>query len=417
VLGGGAFGGRVEDHPSSTRRVSRVTNVRLAALLRLPYRYQPWRPRHIRLVLQDLGGWSEGPAHDDKTHLAATLEWLCLAQDVCNARFDAGGVSAGWYFEDGWLPAYPETTGYIIETFIDAAEALKHPYLIGRAHRMIDWELTLQHSDGAFPGHYGEPGSKPVIFNTGQIMHGLLAGHLRLDRPECLAAAVRAGVWLAEQQDVDGGWRRSQHNDIPHTYDTRASWALLRTGIVAQEPELRSAAVRQLDWALQQQGDNGWFASNAFTTGAAPFTHTIAYAIRGFLESGLLLGDERYLFAARKAAQALAKIQRSDGWLAGAYGRNWTPQASYCCLTGVAQMAINWAVLAVSRGEVEFAHHARLALTYLKRHHRVTARDAVIRGGMAGSYPIWGAYERFSYPAWAAKFFADAVMLVGRIAA
>lgn len=149
--------------------------MRLAALLRLPYRYQPWRPRHIRLVLQDLGGRSEGPAHDDKTHLAATLEWLCLAQDVCNARFDAGGVSAGWNFEDGWLPAYPETTGYIIETFIDAAEALKHPDLIGRAHRMVDWELTLQHSDGAFPGHYGEPGSKPVIFNTGQIMHGLLA--------------------------------------------------------------------------------------------------------------------------------------------------------------------------------------------------------------------------------------------------
>jgi hypothetical protein len=171
-----------------------------------------------------------------------------------------------------------------------------------------------------------------------------------------------------------------------------------------------------LDWALQQQDDDGWFASNAFTIGAAPFTHTIGYAISGFLESGLLLGDERYLCAARKAARAIAKIQRSDGWLAGAYGRNWRPQASYCCLTGVAQMAINWAVLAVSCGGVEFTHHARLALAYLKRHHRVGARDAVIRGGMAGSHPIWGAYERFCYPAWAAKFFADAVMLVGRIA-
>jgi hypothetical protein len=405
----------MEGHPVSTKRAWRAANVRLAALLRLPYRYQPWRPRHIRLVLQDLGGRSEGPAHDDKTHRAAALDWLCLAQDVCNGRFDAGGVSAGWYFEDGWLPAYPETTGYIIETFIDAAEALKRPDLIGRAHRMIDWELTLQHADGAFPGHYGEPGSKPVIFNTGQIMHGLLAGHLRLDRPECLAAAVRAGVWLAEQQDVDGSWRRSQHNGIPHTYDTRASWALLRTGIVAQEPELRSAAVRRLDWALQQQDGDGWFASNAFTTGAAPVTHTIAYAIRGLLESGLLLGDERYLSAGRKAAQAIANIQHSNGWLAGAYGRNWTPQASYCCLTGVAQMAINWAILAVSCGKNEFVNHARLALAYLKQHHRVTARDAIIRGGIAGSYPIWGAYERFSYPAWATKFFADALMFVGRI--
>ena len=35
-----------------------------------------------------------------------------------------------WLVLRGWLlPAYPETTGYIFETFIDAAEALKrrHP--------------------------------------------------------------------------------------------------------------------------------------------------------------------------------------------------------------------------------------------------------------------------------------------------
>jgi Squalene-hopene cyclase C-terminal domain len=410
------FDGRRDGRSVGSRRDLRAAHLRVAGLVRLPYRYQPWRPRHIRLVFQDLARRSKRPAHDDKTHLAATLEWLCLAQDVREGRSDAGGVSAGWSFEDGWLPGYPETTGYIIETFIEAAEALKRPDLIGRAHRMIDWELTLQHADGAFPGHYGEPGSTPVIFNTGQIIHGLLAGHLRLGRPECLAAAARAGLWLVEQQDADGCWRRSQHNDIPHTYDTRASWALLRTGLVAGEPRYQRAAVRQLDWALQQQDDDGWFANNAFTIDAAPFTHTIGYAISGFLESGLLLGEERYLYAARKAAREIAKIQRSDGWLAGAYGRNWTPRASYCCLTGVAQMAINWAVLAISCGEVELARHARLAVAYLKRHHHVAARDAVIRGGMAGSYPIWGPYERFCYPAWAAKFFADALMLVERIA-
>ena len=412
---GEAFGGRWEGRWASKGRDWRAASGRVAALVRLPCRYQPWRPRHIRLILRDLGGRPEGLRLDDKTHLSAAFDWLCLAQDVRDGRSDAGGVSAGWHFEDGWLPAYPETTGYLIETFIDGAKALKRPDLIGRAHRMIDWMLTLQHADGAFPGHYGEPGSKPVIFNTGQVMHGLLAGHLRLDRRECLAAAVRAGAWLAEQQDADGCWRRSQHNDIPHTYDTRASWALLHTSLVAYEPGLRNAAMRQLDWALQQQHGDGWFGSNAFTTGAAPFTHTIAYAIRGFLESALLLGDERYLVAAQKAAQAVAKLQRSDGWLAGAYGRNWTPRASYCCLTGVAQMAIIWAILAMSCGQTEFANHARLALAYLKRHHRVAARDAIIRGGMAGSYPIWGAYERFSYPAWAAKFFADTVIVVGRM--
>jgi hypothetical protein len=370
----------------------------------------------MRLVLRGGAGRSDGPERDDRTHLAAAFDWLCLAQDVREGLYDAGGVSAGWSFEDGWLPSYPETTGYIIESFIDGAEALGRPDLIARAHRMIDWELTLQHADGAFPGHYGEPGSKPVIFNTGQIMHGLLGGYLRLHRAECLAAAVRAGRWLVAQQDADGCWHRSQHNDIPHTYDTRASWALLRTGLTAHEAELCNSAERQLNWALKQQENDGWFHNNAFKAGAAPFTHTIAYAITGFLESGLLLNEERYLAAARKAARALAERQRSDGWLAGAYGRNWSPRGSYTCLTGLAQMAVNWAILACCCGVTEFADHARRAVDYLKRHHRVAAEDPVIRGGVAGSYPIWGAYERFCYPAWAAKFLADAIISVGHIA-
>ncbi len=34
-----------------------------------------------------------------------------------------------------------------------------------------------------------------------------------------------------------------------------------------------------------------------------------------------------------------------------------------------------------------------------------------MRGGIAGSAPIWGDYSRFEYPNWAAKFFADALMM------
>lgn len=105
----------------------RAKRLRLADLVRLPYRYQPWQPRHIRLVLRDLAGRSESAPHDEETHLGAALDWLCLAQDVRDGRYDEGSVSAGWSFEDGWLPGYPETTDYIIETFIDASEALNAP--------------------------------------------------------------------------------------------------------------------------------------------------------------------------------------------------------------------------------------------------------------------------------------------------
>ena len=148
------------------------------------------------------------------------------------------------------LPSYPETSGYIVETFLAAATVLDRPELVDRAHRIIDWEMSLQHRDGAFPGHFGEPGSKPVIFNTGQIMHGMLAGYLQLRRAECLESAVRAGHWLVRQQDADGCWRKFEHNGVPHTYNTRGTWALLATALVVGDRRLKAAAIRNLDWAL-----------------------------------------------------------------------------------------------------------------------------------------------------------------------
>ena len=77
-------------------------------------------------------------------------------------------------------------------------------------------------------------------------------------------------------------------------------------------------------------------------------------------------------------------------------------------------MAVNWTKLGVSCGQEEFLHKARLAVEYLKWHHNVEESNPALRGGVAGSYPIWGAYARFSYPAWAAKFFADAIMCLGK---
>ena len=379
-------------------------------LVRLPVRYRPWRPRHAGLVWDSLRGVT-GERQPHSVHLAAAIDWLCLAQDTRDGQSDAGGVSAGWSFEDGWLPSYPETTGYFIETMLAAAKALQRPELVKRALRMIDWELSIQLPDGAFPGHFGEPGSRPVIFNTGQIMHGMIAGHAQLQRDDCLASAVRAGHWLADQQDDDGCWRRFEHNATPHVYNTRATWALLATGLIAGETRLVQAARRNFDWALAQQTASGWFATNAFLPGRSPFTHTIAYAIRGFLESGVLLGEPRYLEVALKAARGIAAVQRPDGWLAGTYKDGWVADAGYACLTGVAQMSLNWTRLAQACGAQELRGPARSALAFLKTTQRLDYADPAVRGGIAGSAPIWGDYSRFEYPNWAAKFFADALMM------
>jgi hypothetical protein len=379
-------------------------------LVTLPVRARLWRPAHLGLIAADLFRGAAQPGADHHTHLRSAVEWLCLAQDVRHGQPDQGGVSAGWSFEDGWLPSYPETSGYIVETLVQAATALDWPALRVRAQHILDWELSIQNRDGSFPGHFGEHGSSPVVFNTGQIMHGMVTGFEVFGRDDCLDAAVKAGEWLARCQDEDGCWRRNVHNRCPHTYNTRAAWALARTAVIAGDAALRDAARRNMEWALTQQSASGWFATNAFVPDRDPFTHTIAYAIRGLLEGGALLAEERFVAAALKAARALAAAQRPDGSLAGIFADGWRPTAAYCCLTGVAQMCINWLRLRRLTGEEDLSEAARCGIGYLKATQRRHGRPEVV-GAIAGSMPIWGGYSRFEYPNWAAKFFADALLM------
>jgi len=383
----------------------------LQKIIQLPFRYKPWKLNHLSLITQDIFSLSKQSAHDHKTHLSACIDWLCTAQDIRNSKSDAGSVSAGWSFEDGWLPGYPETTGYIIETFLAAAKILNRPELIDRAGRMIDWELSLQQEDGAFPGHFGEPGSHPVIFNTGQIMHGMVAGYLQLQRQDCLEAAVKAGHWLKAQQDTDGCWYQYEHNNVPHVYNTRGTWALLSTALMSDDTELKQSAISNLDWALSQQLDSGWYDNNAFTPDCFPFTHTIAYAIRGFLECGVLLQEERYIESALNAARQVADVLSNEGWLAGTYDAQWQSKVKYSCLTGTAQMSLNWTRLAQDCNAPELREPAQRAIEYLKRNHNTQSSKPIIKGAIAGSAPIWGDYSRFEFPNWAAKFFADALMM------
>ena len=74
-------------------------------------------------------------------------------------------------------------------------------------------------------------------------------------------------------------------------------------------------------------------------------------------------------------------------------------------------MSLNWTRLAQATGDEEFRNHARAGLEYLKTTQKLADPDDAVRGGVAGSSPIWGDYSRFEFPNWAAKFFADALMM------
>ena len=65
----------------------------------------------------------------------------------------------------------------------------------------------------------------------------------------------------------------------------------------------------------------------------------------------MLLGGERYLGAVLKAGHGIAAVERADGWLAATYRDGWISDAGYACLTGIAQMSLNWTRLAQASGD------------------------------------------------------------------
>src|SRR4051794_20837781 len=141
----------------------------------------------------------------------------------------------------------------------------------------------------------------------------------------------------------DGTWQPDAESEgIPHAYNSRVSWAMLRWARAAGDERVESAARRQLDWVLSVQRPNGWFDQCVFKPGMAPSTHGIAYTLRGLLESHAITGDERYLEAVVRTSGVLIRKQEVLGRLPANWDADWHPAARHVCLTGTVQLGGVW---------------------------------------------------------------------------
>jgi len=339
--------------------------------------------------------------------IAEGLCWLSLAQD-CSASHD-GGVARHFSLTEGWASSYPETTGYIADTFISCGLESGDGQLIARARRMLDWLVSIQFHDGAFQG--GMVDQEPVLpatFDTGQILIGLAAGTGIDERYR--AAMVRAANWLLATQDADGCWRA---HDTPFAaagdkvYETHVSIGLFRAALREPGRGYQEAAVKQVDWALSQQRANGWFANCCLTDQKNPLTHTIGYALRGVVEAYLATGNEKYLAAACRTADGLAPLIAADGRLPGRLDEHWQAAAGWVCLTGSAQIAESLFLLSGPAKQDLYKNAAARANGFVRRTLR-TQGASEIRGGVQGSFPVDGWYGKWQYLNWACKFMIDA---------
>lgn len=351
----------------------------------------------------------------------AALAWLGRAQDRSATADD--GVARHFSLIGGWAPSYPETTGYIVPTFLDAADELAMPELRARARRMLDWLVSIQLPGGGFQG--GVIGATPVVpvtFNTGQILIGLARGAAAFGAAEGdpYRAAMRAAAgWLVEIQDPDGCWRKGATPFAAagvKAYETHVAWGLFEAERVEPGRGYGEAGLRNVAWALGRQQANGWFDDCCLTDTSAPLTHTIGYVLRGVLEGYRLSGDPALLAAARRTADGALSALGTDGRLPGRLDDTWRGTVDWVCLTGQVQIAHCWLMLYEATGEARYLETARRANAFVRRTVRLDGPEDV-RGAVKGSFPVDGAYGRYEYLNWAAKFFVDANLYERRLAA
>ncbi len=361
-------------------------------------------------VLRERIGLDRTEIQDNATHLAAAMAWLRRAQDAA----PDGGVAQTFFVKTmRWANSYPETTGYIIPTLYRYAQVYGDTDARARARRMADWECDIQLPDGGVVAGALGDSNRPTVFNTGQVLFGWVRAFEVEDDARYRDSAIRAANWLCVAQDDDGCWRRfpsPMTSRAINTYNTRTAWALARAYEVSGEGRYLDAAVRNCNWALTQANGLGWLARNCLLDDTQPYVHTIAYAMRGLLEVGVVAGHEDFIDAARKIGWALLDRLPADGRLPGRFDSSWHPSVRYSCLTGDAQISINWGRLFQLHGDERLRDGVRTINRFLKTTQALSGPDGE-RGGIKGSHPINGGYHPWQYPNWAAKYFMDALMM------
>jgi hypothetical protein len=385
-----------------------------ASLRKRVRRFLDWWaiPREaMRECRSDRHGLRQDPP-DVAQAIAAAADWLALAQD--RSQSADGGVARHYSLVNGWAASYPETSGYIVPTFLEVARRTRREELRQRARRVLDWLVSIQLRDGAFQG--GPIGAQPVlpaVFDTGQILMGLAAGVVEFGAEKYGAAMQRAADWLVHAQAKDGSWPQEIAPFAlpgPKAYETHVAWGLIEAFRASGNQRYLDSALANVQWAIGLQRGNGWFGRCCLTDHNQPLTHTLGYALRGVVEAYRATRDPVYLASAEKCADGLLSAVRPDGALPGRLDCRWNAAAPWSCLTGNVQIAASWLLLYRETRNVAYREAAFRSNAFVRRTIRPDGPPQT-RGGIKGSFPVDGAYGKFQYLNWACKFFIDSHLL------
>ena len=257
--------------------------------------------------------------------------------------------------------AYPEVTGYLIPTLLDFGQ-------LALAQRCTRWLLSIQRADGSFT----DPDQgKPYVFDSGQVLRGLLSA-IEIE-PAAKPAALRVADYLCREM-VDegrGGFGKRYDQTVPESVLLYVLPPLMAAASVFDCPRYREHAESCLQYYLHH--DDALRLDD--------LTHFLAYQLEALIDLGR--AD-----VALPVLASLQQMQQPDGAVRGVGGQSWV------CTPGLAQLAICWY-------KVGQSEPADKAMGWLEAHQNRT-------GGWYGSYGRGATYFPKDELSWAAKFYLDA---------
>lgn len=354
----------------------------------------------------------------DNLHLSKSMEWLYRSFEYRKSGFP----SHYDLIRGKWTAPFPEVTGYIIPTFFDYANLTNKIKYRDAAIHSTEWLLKHQLKDGGCMQGLVTNKIKPhsIVFNTGQNIFGYIEAYNRTKEDRYLDAAQRSADFLVSSVDERGIWdKKYLYNNIMHSYNTRTSWALLELNKYVERKNYYRVATSNLNWVIENMTDDGWINYASFKPNEPPQTHGISYTLRGLVESYNICLNKNYLNAVLKSAGKFFRIFENRKRLNAFWRKDWTNTGKYfansngdfVCVTGNIQMAIVWMKLYQINKDIRFLNSAFKMIDQVKHIQNIKSTHMGINGGIKGSFPIYGSYSSLKYPTWAAKFFAEALML------
>ncbi|MBI3557897.1 MAG: terpene cyclase/mutase family protein, partial [Deltaproteobacteria bacterium] len=321
-----------------------------------------------------------------------------------------GGIPAYYHLRHGYSASYPETSGYLIPSLLNSYEAFPQLKEKIDLSKVVAWLLSIQTQSGGW-GHLDDY-FDPMVFDTAQIVQGLLSYYRRNPVPELKKSILAACDWILTTQLPSGEWQERAVVKEPYCYLSRVSSILAETGLHFERPVYTAAAIRSCEAYLRRQQPNGWFEKSVgVVSEREPVTHFVAYIIEGMLQTGLLMRDQRFIESAALSMRHVNAAFNRRGHLPVTLDGEWNGSGKSTCLTGLAQFAMINLMLYGKAGGEELKTTALRMNGVVKAAVLTQDSDVAIRGGVQSCFPFSRKYYNLCYLNWAAKFFLDALLL------